>query len=629
MKKSWSIFLLAGLLSFSLCAPKEPPARFSFSPEKPSPGDQITVQYNPAETVLEKAAEIYLVAYSYTHGTPEASDYPMSQKGKVWTASFSADEKSRGIIIKFSYREKIDNNEKNGYVIPLYDKEGNPVPGALAGLAEAYASWGNYFAGLEGNQEIALSYFIEEFGLHPELKREYIIPYLTAIASVRRAEGIDTIMRELEDLGSQSDLSEEELTMMVGWYSQLNQADKAQDYSALIREKFPKGNFIQNERFREFYETTDVSQKVALMKKFRRDFPESDMIPAMHIYVCLAYRDKGQYDQIKEYLEKVAEEVNWSLYNNIAWTMAQEGADLELAAELAAKGAELVKKQREDPKGERPSYITEREWKEQMDAGLAMVLDTYGFILLQLDRAEEALSPLGEAFLLSKGQNHEINERYSEALVRSRSFEKAVSEIGKIIEEGYSTPKIKELFTQAYIESTGDQKGASDQLLKLEKIAKKKMVAELRETMIDFPAPDFTLEDLDGQPVSLADFKGKIVILDFWATWNDPCKDSFPGMKRVVENYKDDKNIRFLFVNSWERVENWKKNASDFMSTHNYPFRVLLDMQNRVISAFEVDSIPTKFIIDRKGKIRFKSVGYGGSTDKLVEELSLMIEILR
>ncbi|MGD2295768.1 MAG: redoxin domain-containing protein, partial [Candidatus Aminicenantes bacterium] len=509
------------------------------------------------------------------------------------------------------------------------NKEGRLVPGGLAGLAEAYASWGNYFAGLEGNQETALSYFVEEFELHPELKREYIIPYLTAIAAIRRAEGRDIILRELDDLGKKNDLSEEELTMMVGWYSQLNQTEKAQRYSALIREKFPQGNFIQNERFREFYEITDVSQKIALMKKFREDFPESDIIPAMHIYVCLAYRDNGQYAQIKEYLEKVPEEVNWSLYNNIAWTMAKEGADLELAAELAAKGVELVEKQKEDPKGERPSYITEREWKEQMDTGLAMVLDTYGFILLKLDRAEEALPPLEEASLLSQGQNLEINERYSEALVQSRSFEKAVSEIGKLIEEGQSTPKIKDLFRQAYLEFTGDQKGVSAQLLKLERIAKKKMRAELKETMIDFPAPDFTLEDLDGQPVSLADFRGKIVILDFWATWCDPCKESFPGMKLVVEKFKDDENIRFLFINSWERVENWKKNASDFMSENNYPFHVLLDTQNRVITDFEVDSIPTKFIIDRKGKIRFKSVGYSGRTDKLVEELSLMIEILR
>jgi peroxiredoxin len=56
---------------------------------------------------------------------------------------------------------------------------------------------------------------------------------------------------------------------------------------------------------------------------------------------------------------------------------------------------------------------------------------------------------------------------------------------------------------------------------------------------------------------------------------------------------------------------------------------VLLDTENKVITSFGVDGIPTKFVIDKKGKIRFKSVGFSGSTDKLVEELSLMIEMLR
>jgi len=65
------------------------------------------------------------------------------------------------------------------------------------------------------------------------------------------------------------------------------------------------------------------------------------------------------------------------------------------------------------------------------------------------------------------------------------------------------------------------------------------------------------------------------------------------------------------------------------MTKNNYPFHVLLDTENKVITSFGVDGIPTKFIIDKKGKIRFKSVGFSGSADKLVEELSQMIEMLR
>jgi thiol-disulfide isomerase/thioredoxin len=629
MKKIFSVFLFTSLLFLSFCAQKETTGRFSFFPEKPVPGEQITVQYNPVGTNLEKAEEIHLVAYSFTSGPPEAKDYILKKKEKTWTASFSIDEKSRGIIIKFTHEKEVDNNQKNGYLIPLYSKRGNPVPGGLAGLAEAYSSWGRYFMEMDSDMELALSYFEEEFKLHPDLKREYLVPYLIVIASIKREEGKEIILKELDELAGMGDLSEEELSMMIDWYTRLNLTEEVQKYSTAIQEQYPRGTFIQEERFREFYGTKDVDKKIALLEKYKSDFPESDFISAMYMYVCFAYRDRGEYIRIKDYLEKNPGEVNWSLYNNIAWSMAEKDIELELAAEFAAKGVELAREERKNPKMVKPSYITEREWEEQAVLGLGMVLDTYGFTLLKIDKPRDALPAIEEAARLSKGQNLEVNERYAETLLKSGSFEKAISEIGKFIKEGYSTARMEDLYKQAYVQHTGDEKEASEQFLKLKKVAQEKIVAELRETMLDSPAPDFTLDDLAGNSISLVNLRGKIVVIDFWATWCGPCRESFPGMKKAVEHYENDESVRFFFINSSEQVDDWKKNASDFMTQNNYPFHVLLDTENKATTAFKVESIPTKFIIDKKGKIRFKSVGFTGNTDKLAEELSLMIEMLR
>jgi peroxiredoxin len=629
MKKIFSVFLFGSLLYICSCAPKDTTGRFSFFPEKPVPGEQITVHYNPAGTGLEKAEEIHLAAYSFTSGAPEAKDYAMNKKGETWIASFSTDEKSRGIIIKFTHGKEVDNNQKNGYVIPLYSKEGNLTPGGLAGLAEAYSSWGRYFMGTDSDMELALSYFEEEFKLHPDLKRDYLAPYLIVIASTKGEEAQEIILKELGELEGMGNLTEEEFSMMIDWYSRMNRTEDVQKYSEAIREQYPRGTFVQEERFREFYGTEDVDRKIALLEKFKTDFPESDFISAMHMYVCFAYRDRGDYARIKDYLEKNPEAVHWSLYNNIAWTMAERDIDLELAAGFAAQGVELAREEQINPKMVKPSYITEREWKEQAVAGLGMALDTYGYTLLKLDRPGDALPAFEEAALLSKGENLEVNERYAETLLKSGSFEKAVSEIGKFIKEGHSTARMEELFKQAYIQHTGDEKEASEQFLKLRKIAQEKIIAELRETMLDSPAPNFTLDDLAGNSISLVDLRGKIVVIDFWATWCRPCRESFPGMKRAVEHYANDESVRFFFINSSEQVDDWKKNASDFMTQNNYPFHVLLDTENAAATAFEVESIPTKFIIDKKGKIRFKSVGFMGNTDKLAEELSLMIEMLR
>jgi thiol-disulfide isomerase/thioredoxin len=151
----------------------------------------------------------------------------------------------------------------------------------------------------------------------------------------------------------------------------------------------------------------------------------------------------------------------------------------------------------------------------------------------------------------------------------------------------------------------------------------------LSEQQREDPAPEFSLEDLEGNQVSLASLKGKTFVLDFWATWCGPCIGSFPGMKRVVEKYRDDSAVEFLFVNTWQREENKKKIAQDFITKNGYPFHVLMDAEDKVVEAFEVRGIPTKFIVDKNGNIRFTKIGYGGKDEKMIKELDVMIAMVK
>ena len=98
-------------------------------------------------------------------------------------------------------------------------------------------------------------------------------------------------------------------------------------------------------------------------------------------------------------------------------------------------------------------------------------------------------------------------------------------------------------------------------------------------------------------------------------------------MQKMVNKYKEDPNVKFVFIDSWERGDEKQKNAAEFIAGNKYTFHVLMDNDDKVISEFKVDGIPTKFVIDKKGMIRFKAIGFDGSDDKLMSELTAMIDM--
>jgi len=237
-------------------------------------------------------------------------------------------------------------------------------------------------------------------------------------------------------------------------------------------------------------------------------------------------------------------------------------------------------------------------------------------------RGEEA------SYLIGDG-DPELNELYSESLLDRGEFEDALTKIGSFISSGSATQRITELFKLAYISSRGSDLGLVDRLEKLERAGAERILAQVKEKMTDQSAPEFSLEDLDSRSVSLSCLKGKIVVLDFWATWCGPCRESFPGMKILVEKYTGDPDVRFLFIDTFETVQDKKKTVSDFLGKHGYPFHVLLDQDDSVAHAYKIKGIPTKFIIDGNGRIRYISAGYEGNPSKLFDELRAVIELLR
>jgi peroxiredoxin len=139
----------------------------------------------------------------------------------------------------------------------------------------------------------------------------------------------------------------------------------------------------------------------------------------------------------------------------------------------------------------------------------------------------------------------------------------------------------------------------------------------------DRKVPDFSLKVLNGKRVGIKQFKGKIVLLNFWAIWCAPCKDEMPGLEVLHRQFRD-KNFVLLTISvDYGGV----KSVQEFINKHQYTFSVLLDPKCEVFDLFKANGIPTTFLVDKKGKMIGKAMGpRDWKSHEVVSLLNLLIK---
>jgi peroxiredoxin len=137
------------------------------------------------------------------------------------------------------------------------------------------------------------------------------------------------------------------------------------------------------------------------------------------------------------------------------------------------------------------------------------------------------------------------------------------------------------------------------------------------------PAPDFKLKSLDGQDVSLASLKGKIVILDFWATWCGPCRKGLPVLMEVAKERAADGVVLWAVD-----LDEPKKKVADFLKKKGWNLPVLLDAKGKTSQKYGVGGIPHTVIIDPEGIVRSVEIGFGG-TEATKKKLNAVIDQIK
>jgi len=603
------------------------------STEKPSTGDSITFNYQTTDTF--KINHISLKTYAaYSRSLTKTVKFV--QRGNLITGAFRVPDSANLLVLAISYA---DGAKPKGTFFPVYRK-GKLMRGANGNSGLIYTGLGAGMFGLPKDEVKALAYYEAEVENYPMDAPTYLVPRISALLALDMKEKAEELLIDAKNRAlSNNKTPEFDLYKIYEAYENyIKDEAKAKMIEQQILKKFPNGDMAMSKVINAFVQEKDVHQQKLLYEELVTRFA-----PVMPSYtknalnrerarIALVEKDTIGFCKYANLMINPMQQAQ--MYNSIAWQLAEKGENLHFASDLSKESLVLLQNVLDHPEKQPIPNNSAEPGAGQAKAYYKTYADTYAFICYQLGDKKQAIHYQEQALDGGIG-SAEVNQRYVRYLKALGNDETLLSFSKKAIIEGKANDSLESDFKQIYLKKyplhTWEPYLGALQAQFIEKLRE-----QLKEEMIKESAPPFTLMNLAGQQVSLASLKGKVVIVDFWATWCEPCKASFPGMQNAVNQYKDAPDVAFLFINTLERGDDREMVVKDYMASSGYTFNVLMDNESKkekrqfdVVSAFGVRGIPAKFVLDKEGNIRFKAAGFSGSNDEELKKISLMVDILR
>jgi len=373
------------------------------------------------------------------------------------------------------------------------------------------------------------------------------------------------------------------------------------------------------------------TQIVANLEGYLKKYPNSDHreeIEGELYKLSMKLRDRNRAITYGERLA-LSDEDNIDVLTNLV-TMLRERkteADLKKAvsyADILVKRFEHLVSTRPKPK-----RISAAQWQDHKEQGIASVYLLRGKVYAELGADDKSRADLMKSYKSARLAGTAV--ALGELSEKRRNIDEAIDyylqgfAISLNTDEKLDLKSLRRKIGQLYSAKNGSEVGLGDRLLKAHDAYLKERedrLAKLDPPNINTGVGDplkFTLTKLDGSPLKLDDHRGKVIVMNFWATWCGPCLTEMPLFEKTIAKYKNDKNVVFLAITTDEDREL----VAPFLK--QYKFNLPVAYAEYLNDHFAVSSIPTTIILDSKGEIAFRQAGFNPRED-FVETLSEKIE---